>query len=81
MGFKVVEMPKEAEMAKTELTVKGMTCGGCEQRVAQVLTQLEGVRSAKADRAAERVVVEHDPARADEQALRARIAEAGYEVA
>lgn len=67
-------------MTRTELTVKGMTCGGCEQRVAQVLTSLEGVRSANADRKAERVLVEHDPARADEQALRARVIEAGYEV-
>ncbi len=66
---------------KTELTVKGMTCSGCEQRVGQALTRLEGVSDAKADHKAERVVVEHDPTRADEQALRARVIEAGYEVA
>lgn len=67
-------------MARTELAVKGMTCGGCERNVTRALERLEGVRGAKADREVERVVVDHDPARVDEQALRARIVEAGYEV-
>lgn len=67
-------------MARTELAVKGMTCGGCERNVSRALERLEGVRGAKADRKAERVVVDHDPAQADEAVLRARIVEAGYEV-
>lgn len=76
----VAKREQEAEMAKMELAVKGMTCGGCERTVSRALERLEGVRGAKADRRAERVVVDHDPARVDEQALRARIVETGYEV-
>lgn len=68
-------------MARIDLTVKGMTCDGCERRVSGALTRLEGVRDARADHVAERVSVRYDPERVGEEALRAQIEQAGYEVA
>lgn len=65
-------------MARIELTVKGIDC--CERRVSDVLARLEGVREAKADRIAERVSVRFDSARVGEEALRAQVEQAGYEV-
>lgn len=68
-------------MARIELTVTGMTCDGCQRRVSGALTRLEGVREARADHLAERVRVRYDPERVGEEALRAQIEQAGYEVA
>lgn len=67
-------------MARIALTVKGMTCDGCERRVSSALTRLDGVREAKADHHAERVSVRYDPERVGEDALREQIEQAGYEV-
>lgn len=67
-------------MARIELTVKGMTCDGCERRVSGALTRLDGVREAKAERAADRVSVSYDPERVGEDALREQVEAAGYEV-
>lgn len=66
-------------MARIVMTVKGMTCDGCERRVSGALTRLDGVRNAKADHRAERVAVSYDHERVSEQALREQIEEAGYE--
>lgn len=42
----------------TEVTVKGMTCEGCESVVETAIELLDGVDSATADRYEDRVVVE-----------------------
>lgn len=59
-----------------KLTVKGMTCGHCEQTVEEALEEVEGVSSAKADREAETVTVEGDT---DADTLVDAVSEAGYE--
>lgn len=68
-------------MERTELKVEGMHCDGCKATVERVLGGLEGVESAEADWKAGRVVVERDPTRAGDEALRAAIEDAGYDVA
>jgi copper chaperone CopZ len=60
----------------TTLTVTGMSCGHCEQRVEEALGDVEGVTSATADRESETVTVEGD---ADTPALVAAVEDAGYE--
>ncbi|AKU07783.1 MULTISPECIES: CopZ family metallochaperone [Haloferax] len=60
----------------TTLTVTGMTCEHCEQRVADALAGVDGVEDATADREAERATVEGD---ADTDALVAAVEEAGYD--
>lgn len=60
----------------TTLTVKGMTCGHCEQTVEEALEDIAGVRDAEADRDAEQVTVDGD---ADPEELVAAVEDAGYD--
>lgn len=66
-------------MTRHEFTVEGMSCGGCEQNVADALTELDDVESVEADHEGNRVTVslaEDVP----EGNLTAAIEAAGYEV-
>ncbi len=67
-------------MEKLALSVKGMSCNGCEQRVETSLARLEGVARASADHTTETVEVVLDPARTSEAEVRKRIEFAGFEV-
>ncbi|MFE4690050.1 MULTISPECIES: heavy-metal-associated domain-containing protein [Streptomyces] len=59
--------------------VKGMTCGHCEGAVSEEISGLEGVTSVKAEAATGRVTVASAAALTDE-AVRAAVDEAGYEL-
>lgn len=59
-----------------KLTVKGMSCGHCEQTVEEALEEVEGVSSVKADRESETATIEGD---ADTDVLVEAVSEAGYE--
>ena len=61
------------------LHVQGMTCTGCEQRLAAAVRRVEGVRDAAADHTTGVLEVELGP-EADRAAVAARVAEAGYTV-
>lgn len=67
-------------MDELVLTVTGMHCRGCAERIERSLSKLEGVRRVSADHDADRVRVVIDQPGA-EAAVRAGIAEAGFEVA
>ncbi|WP_394433942.1 heavy-metal-associated domain-containing protein [Streptomyces sp. SGAir0957] len=59
--------------------VKGMTCGHCEGAVASEIGELDGVSSVQAVAASGQVtVVSEGPL--DEEAVRAAVDEAGYEL-
>ncbi|GAA0654744.1 heavy-metal-associated domain-containing protein [Salarchaeum japonicum] len=60
----------------TTLTVSGMTCGHCEQKVEDALSGVEGVTDASADRELGTATVEGD---ADTDALVAAVEDAGYD--
>jgi len=68
---------------KTELTtayqVKGMTCGPCEGAVTSEISEIDGVSSVKAVAATGQVTVV-SAAPLDEEAVRAAVDEAGYEL-
>lgn len=66
-------------MARVEIPVQGMTCGGCERSVQAALGQLEGVSGAEADHTTGRVRVSFDSEQIDEERLRTQIEEAGYQ--
>jgi len=68
-------------MAKVDIKVSGMTCGGCERSVQNALTSRKGVTAAKADRNAGIVSVEFDPAQIERPALEKAIQEAGFKTA
>ncbi len=67
-------------METVELQVKGMSCGGCEQRISTVLQRIEGVRRVEADHVNGRVQVRIGPALTDRSVLVERIEAMGYDV-
>ncbi len=67
-------------METVAIGVKGMSCGGCEQRLEQALTRLQGVARASADHARETVELVLDPSRVSEAEVRNCIEMTGFEV-
>lgn len=59
-----------------KISVRGMSCGHCEQTVEEALEEVDGVSSAKADRESETATVEGD---ADTDVLVDVVTDAGYE--
>ncbi len=59
------------------LTVNGMTCGGCENAVKRVVSNLPGVAEVTASHRDNRVTVAYDPSKADRAAIAAAIVGAG----
>ncbi|OUC95962.1 heavy-metal-associated domain-containing protein [Streptosporangium minutum] len=66
-------------MSVTTYTVTGMTCGHCVSSVKEEVGEVPGVTGVDVDLQSGRVDVSGDPL--DDAAIRAAIAEAGYEVA
>lgn len=60
--------------------VRGMSCGGCEERIAAVLRRVEGVREVTADHATGQVQVRAGAELSDRQVLVERIDAAGFAV-
>ncbi|MFB6197932.1 MAG: heavy-metal-associated domain-containing protein [Halobacteriaceae archaeon] len=58
------------------ITVKGMSCGHCEQTVEEALERLEGVTSASADREADIVTIQGG---ADTAVIVDAVNDAGYD--
>lgn len=64
-------------MARIEFSVEGMSCGGCEQSVENVVGDLDGVETVAADNEAGTVEVDGEY---DESSVRAAIEGAGFTV-
>ncbi|MFI0240152.1 heavy-metal-associated domain-containing protein [Streptomyces sp. NPDC016845] len=71
--------PAAGTSVTTVYQVKGMTCGHCEGAVASELGELDGVSSVRAAAASGQVTVV-SAAPLDEEAVRAAVDEAGYEL-
>jgi copper ion binding protein len=67
-------------MVSTTYQVQGMTCGHCVNAVSTEVGALEGVKDVQVDLAAGRVTVTSDQPLSDD-AVRAAVDEAGYELA
>ncbi len=59
--------------------VTGMSCGHCELSVREEVEELAGVESVQADHTSGHLVVRGNEV--DDDAVRAAVAEAGYEIA
>ena len=68
-------------MEQVELSVTGMSCQACEQRIEKALARLDGVVHGAADHRAARVRILFDPVRTSETDVRSCIERAGYTVA
>jgi copper chaperone len=64
-----------------QLTVTGMTCGGCENAVTRALQQIDGVADVSASHAANQVGVVYDAEKVTRAMLKERIEQLGYDVA
>lgn len=62
---------------RTELTVEGMSCGGCENAVETALENIGGVTAAEADREHERATVDAEDG-VSVEALVTAIEDAGF---
>ena len=60
------------------LTVEGMSCGGCEQRVRDALTAVSGVTAVSVDHSTDSATVEGSM---DVTVLVAAVEDAGYDAA
>jgi copper chaperone len=67
-------------MTTATYTVTGMTCGHCVSAVTEEVTQVPGVTAVDVDLATGRLTVTSD-APVDDDAVRAAVDEAGYELA
>jgi Cu+-exporting ATPase len=65
---------------RTTLALQGMNCAACAAGVEKALQNLEGIRTAQVNFAAEKAYVEYDPALVDRSQIEAKISEAGYGV-
>jgi copper chaperone len=64
-----------------QLTVTGMTCGGCENAVKRALGQIDGVEEVSASHAANLVGVRYDREKVTRAMVQEKIETLGYEVA
>jgi Cu+-exporting ATPase len=62
------------------LAVGGMTCASCTSTVEEAIAELEGVFSASANLATEKVTVRYDPQRVRVPQIKKAVLDAGYEV-
>ena len=58
--------------------VEGMTCSGCERTVSKVVSNIEGVASAKADFGSSTVSVEYDPSKVTIDKIKEAVNKVGY---
>lgn len=67
-------------MADIDATIEGMHCSGCEKRVSERLSRIEGVRSVEADHEAGRARVTFVAGQEDADAVAAAVDELGYDL-
>ncbi|MDR1838799.1 MAG: copper ion binding protein [Treponema sp.] len=67
-------------MEKLTLQVDGMSCEHCKNAVTKAVSALPGVSSVNVDLKAKTVTVQHDPALATLEKIKAEIEELDYEV-
>ena len=67
-----------AEGTKLALTVKGMTCGDCSQKVHDAVQTVDGVVAVAVDYQTGETKVAFDPAKTNQKAILAAIKSTGY---
>lgn len=70
-----------ALLTEIELSVPGMVCDGCAEKVRNTLTALSGVRDAKPNAWRRRIAVRYEPAMVEATQLMAALRAVGFEAA
>lgn len=68
-----------ADPAKTTLTIKGMTCGGCVAAVKLQLKKTEGVTAYQVSLDQGEAEVSYDPARTEPKKIAESVSKTGFE--
>lgn len=68
-----------ATKERITLSISGMSCTSCAQRIEKALRKTEGVQSAQVNFAVEKAYVEFDPARVNKEKLIGVVRDTGYE--
>jgi Cu+-exporting ATPase len=76
----VVDAGYDVIINEVTLAVGGMTCASCTSTVEEAITELDGVFSASANLATEKVTVRYDPQRVRVPQIKKAVVDAGYEV-
>jgi Cu+-exporting ATPase len=67
-----------AALAETEFRVSPMVCGGCAEKIVDVLQPLPGVRDVKPKVAQKQVLVRYEPAQIEREQIKDALGRAGY---
>jgi copper chaperone CopZ len=70
-----------SDIAKIEVSLKGMFCTGCEQIIQSNVSKLYGIKSVEATYKLNRAIIEFDPDIVDTAKIRTAITGSGYKVA
>jgi mercuric ion transport protein len=65
---------------KESYLVEGMTCSGCERAIQRIVSNLEGVESAKADLQSSTVYLEYDAGKVNIERIKSAINKIGYKI-
>jgi copper chaperone CopZ len=63
---------------RIEVSIKGMTCTGCEQTIQTSVAKLDGVKSVKANFTTGKAFVDYVPGLVDTSMIKTAIAQKGY---
>ncbi len=69
-----------AKVKTVELSVSGMTCGGCENTVTKAVKKLDGIASVEASHQEANTIVSFDTSLVSVEQIRNAIDESGFEV-
>ncbi|MEF8788292.1 MAG: heavy metal translocating P-type ATPase, partial [Planctomycetota bacterium] len=79
-GSERTKAPEQADTTTEDIAISGMHCASCAQTIEKSLHELEGVREASVNFAAETARVEYDPSQVDRGDLAGAVRDAGYDV-
>ena len=69
------------EYIRTSIPILGMTCYACALSIEEALNKVDGVKEARVNFLMKKVIIDHDPDKADISCLEETIERAGYKVA
>lgn len=68
------------EQKEVSLTITGMTCAACANKIEKGLSRVEGVEEANVNFALEKTTIKYDPSIVDKKEFEAKIEKLGYQV-
>lgn len=80
LALACISIAAETEAADTTLSIKGLTCEGCEARLERKLQQISGVLEYEVHRERAEAEVRYDPDKTDAGAIAESLLKAGFEV-